>query len=324
MNNRRRFFWQSLGLGALLGNSFSLQARPVWAAAKGGPKVIATWPNSPGVEVALAALLRNERPLDAVEAGVKYVEADPNDHSVGYGGLPDITGKVTLDACIMDEQGNAGSVMFLEHIKHPVSVARRVMEDTQHVVLVGEGAFQFAREKGFRKENLLTAEAKRLWEDQRRSMKEAAMLPASGADNHDTIGMVVLGSDNRMAGACSTSGMSNKLRGRVGDSPIIGAGLYVDPEVGGASATGQGEYIIKAVGCFLVVELMRQGASPTEACKEVVRRINKRLPAGPGRPMAGFVAIRNDGTTGAFANVNNFRYTVGDESGVRVYDADWE
>jgi isoaspartyl peptidase/L-asparaginase-like protein (Ntn-hydrolase superfamily) len=284
--------------------------------------VIATWPNEPGVRLALEALQKQASPLDAVETGVRYVEADPNDHSVGYGGLPDARGRVTLDACIMDEQGNAGSVLFLQHIMHPVTVARMVMEQTPHVILCGAGALDFALSKGFRRQNLLTPQARKMWNDQRRELGKPT-VPPSGANNHDTIGMITLATDGRMAGACSTSGLSNKLPGRVGDSPIIGAGLYVDPEVGGATATGMGEHIIKAVGSFLIVELMRQGASPTDACREAVRRINKKLPDSPDRHMVGFVALRKDGVHGAFANNNSFKYTIGDGSGVKVYESDW-
>lgn len=322
MSNRRRFLWQSLGLGALLGAGTRAKISLTADAGSTGPMVIATWPNEPGVRLALEALQKQASPLDAVETGVRYVEADPNDHSVGYGGLPDARGRVTLDACIMDEQGNAGSVLFLQHIMHPVTVARMVMEQTPHVILCGAGALDFALSKGFRRQNLLTPQARKMWNDQRRELGKPT-VPPSGVGNHDTVGMITLAADGRMAGACSTSGLSNKLPGRVGDSPIIGAGLYVDPEVGGATATGMGEHIIKAVGSFLIVELMRQGATPTDACREAVRRINKKLPDSPDRHMVGFVALRKDGAHGAFANNNSFKYTIGDGSGVKVYESDW-
>lgn len=324
MLNRRRFFWQTIGsLGALLGHSKATQARSASLLHNhGGPFVIATWENLPAVRIALEALQQQARPLDAVEAGVRYVEADPNDHSVGYGGVPDAKGKVTLDACIMDEAGNAGSVTFVQHIMHPVSVARLVMEKTPHVMLSGKGAEEFAFAQGFKRQNLLTPKAKAIWQELRREQRELE-VPTSGAQNHDTIGMITMGQDGRIAGACSTSGLANKPHGRIGDSPIIGAGLYVDPEVGAATSTGMGEYILEAVGSFLVVELMRNGVSPLDACKEAVRRINKKFPPGTTRHMVGFVALRKDGAHAAFANDPTFRYTIGDTTGVRAYDAEW-
>jgi Asparaginase len=174
-------------------------------------------------------------------------EADPNDISVGYGGLPDRDGHVTLDACIMDEFGNAGSVSFLQHIMHPISVARLVMEKTPHVMLSGEGALRFALEQGFQKENLLTEGSKRAWEEWK---VESKYKPVINIERHDTIGMVAIDSQNRIAGACTTSGAGYKMHGRVGDSPIIGAGMFADNEVGGAAATGLGEMVLRTLGCF--------------------------------------------------------------------------
>jgi N4-(beta-N-acetylglucosaminyl)-L-asparaginase len=187
---------------------------------------------------------------------LNLTEADPNERSVGYGGRPDRDGRVTLDACIMDELSNIGSVACLEHIKHPISVARAVMEKTPHVMLVGEGALQFALSQGFVKENLLLEESEKEWKEW---LKKNEYKPIINIENHDTIGMIALDADGNLSGACTTSGLAFKMHGRVGDSPIIGAGLYVDNEIGAATATGHGEEVIRIAGCHLVVELMRQG-----------------------------------------------------------------
>ena len=245
--------------------------------------------------------------LDAVEAGVKVTEADPKIQSVGYGGFPDRDGRVTLDACVMDEKGNCGSVAFLEHILHPVSVARAVMEKTPHVLLAGEGALQFALANGFKKENLLTPESKEAWE---KWCKEHQYSPMKiDHDNHDTIGMLALDSEGNLSGACTTSGLAWKLHGRVGDSPIIGAGLYVDNEVGAATATGKGEAVLKMCGSFLIVELMRNGKSPAEACKMAVERIVKQQ-SDYKDFQVGFLAINKKGETGGYAITKGFQYAL--------------
>jgi N4-(beta-N-acetylglucosaminyl)-L-asparaginase len=211
--------------------------------------VISTWKNGlQANEAAWDIIKTGGRALNAVEAGVKVVEADPEDMSVGYGGRPDRDGHVTLDACIMDENGNCGSVCALQHIKHPISVARKVMEDTPHIMLAGEGALQFALSKGFVKENLLTEKAKNEWQEW--LLKTAQYAPVINIENHDTIGMLAIDQTGNISGACTTSGMAYKLHGRVGDSPIIGAGMYCDNEVGGAVATGTGELVMKTLGSF--------------------------------------------------------------------------
>ena len=193
------------------------------------PMVISTWENQAANAAAMEALAKGGTALDAVEAGVRVPEGDAEDMSVGYGGRPDRDGNVTLDACIMDSAGNAGAVCFLQHIKHPISVARKVMEQTPHVILAGQGAFQFAMDQGFKKENLLTEAAKEEWLEWR---KEANYQPVINIENHDTIGMLAIDAQGNIAGACTTSGLAYKMHGRVGDSPIIGAGLYVDNEIG--------------------------------------------------------------------------------------------
>jgi N4-(beta-N-acetylglucosaminyl)-L-asparaginase len=275
------------------------------------PIVISTWRF--GIEANAAAwqvLQKNGRALDAVEAGVKIPEADPKERSVGLGGRPDRDGKVTLDACIMDEFSNIGSVACLENIVHPISVARAVMEKTPHVMLVADGALQFALSQGFKKENLLTPESEAEWKEW---LKTSEYKPKANIENHDTIGMIALDMNGNLSGACTTSGMAFKMHGRLGDSPIIGAGLFVDNEVGAATATGHGEEVIRIAGCHTVVELMRQGLHPEEACKKAVQRIissaknrNKSL----SELQIGFIAINKKGEHGAYCLQKGFNYAV--------------
>jgi N4-(beta-N-acetylglucosaminyl)-L-asparaginase len=260
--------------------------------------------------------------LDAVEKGVRLVEADPAERSVGYGGRPDRDGRVTLDACIMDQDANIGSVACLEHIKHPISVARAIMEKTPHVMLVGEGALQFALAQGFPKENLLTPESEAEW---REWLKTSRYEPIVNIENHDTIGMLALDAAGNLSGACTTSGMAFKMHGRVGDSPIIGAGLYVDNEVGAATATGHGEEVIRVVGSHLVVELMRQGKHPQAACKEAVELILqkfKKRGADLKAAQIGFLALNKQGQYGGFALKPGFNFAVHNPQTNRLLDAD--
>jgi len=273
---------------------------------KDDPLVISTWNHGLAANEAAWEVLQNGgSAMDAVENGVKVSEADPSISSVGYGGLPDSNGNVTLDACVMDETGNAGSVVFLQHILHPVSVARLVMEKTPHVILAGDGALQFALAEGFSKENLLSPDAKKSWEKWKKSNKSTAHL----AENHDTIGMLAIDKQGNISGACTTSGIAFKLPGRVGDSPIIGAGLYVDNEVGGATATGQGELILKVVGSFLVTEFMRDGYEPAIACKMAVKRIYEKCP-DDRQYQVGFIAVNKTGETGGYSLRKGFDYAV--------------
>lgn len=342
MFNRRKFI-QALGLGS----AGLLTAKQGWAGAgspvKGQAVVLSTWaPNVKANAKAWEILSQNGRALDAVVAGVQVPEADPSDNSVGYGGLPDRDGRVTLDSCVMDEKGNCGAVMALEHIMHPVKVARLVMEKTPHVQLVGEGALQFALAQGFEKQNLLTPESEKAWQDWIRTNKYDPMRsvreleekikreqsPGSGSLpwpaallNHDTIGMVALDQGGQLSGACTTSGMAFKMHGRVGDSPIIGAGLYVDNEVGAATATGVGEEVVRICGAHTVVEAMRRGMSPEQACREAVRRIVKRRGAAARELQVGFIALNNRGQVGGFALQPNFTYCVTRQTGTRVAEA---
>jgi len=327
MPDRRRFLQDSILASSLLvaaHRAASAQTAPKTSAIV--PRVVSTWDFGVAAnQAAWQILAKNGRALDAVEAGARVPEADLRNHSVGRAGYPDRDGKVTLDASIMDEHGNCGAVAGIEHIAHPISVARRVMEKTPHVLLVGEGALQFAIEQGFPKEELLTPESEKAWREwlKTANYKPAANsemksyeAPASGvrgdARNHDTIGMLALDAHGNLSGACTTSGMAWKLHGRVGDSPIIGAGLYVDNDVGAATSTGVGEEVIRNVGSFLVVELMRQGRSPEDACREAVTRIIKRKPETAKDIQVGFLAINKRGEVGAWAIQKGFSYAVCD------------
>ena len=315
MTTRRKFI-QLSALGASLlpfSKSFAKNA-----AAPQKPIVLSTWNFGLAANVeAWKILSTGGRALDAVEAGARVPEGDPKETSVGLGGLPDRDGHVTLDACIMDENGNCGSVMFLEHIVHPVSVARKVMEKTPHVILVGEGALQFALANGFKKENLLTKESEKAWKEW---LKKAEYKPVANIENHDTIGIIALDANGNLSGACTTSGMAYKMHGRVGDSPVIGAGLYVDNEVGAATATGVGEEVVRIVGCHLVVELMRQGNSPQEACRLAVERILKKSPEKAKQVQVGFLALNKQGEYGAYCLQKGFTYAVHNNDGNKIYD----
>ncbi|HEY8511276.1 MAG TPA: N(4)-(beta-N-acetylglucosaminyl)-L-asparaginase [Cyclobacteriaceae bacterium] len=272
------------------------------------PVVLSTWNFGMNANrEAWKILSGGGRALDAVEAGARFTEADPSVQTVGYGGFPDRDGRVTLDSCIMDENGNCGSVAFLEHIKHPVSVARMVMEKTPHVMLAGEGALQFALANGFKKENLLIEASEKAWKEW---LKTAQYKPVVNIENHDTIGIIALDSNGNLSGACTTSGLAFKMRGRIGDSPIIGAGLYVDNEVGAATATGVGEEVIRIVGCHLVVELMRQGHAPEDACRLAVNRIVAKNPEKAKQVQVGFLALNKQGVYGAYCLQPGFTYAV--------------
>lgn len=315
---KRRSFVNSL-IGSSVGTGI-LQSLPhfnSFRSGPGGPVVVSTWDfGMKANQEAWKVLSGDGRAMDAVEQGVRIIEGDKSNHSVGIGGLPDRDGHVTLDACVMDETGNAGSVCFLEHIVHPVSVARKVMENTPHVILSGEGALQFALEEGFEKTDLLTPAAKKAWKEWQ---KKAEYKPVINIENHDTIGMVALDAAGNLSGACTTSGLAYKMHGRVGDSPIIGAGLFVDNEVGAATATGMGEAVLKTCGTFLVVELMRQGRSPEEACREAVLRIAKRQNYKDFQ--IGFLALDKKGNTGAYCIHPGFSYAHQNDQGAELIPA---
>lgn len=316
MSNRRQFLKSSLllSVGALLpqrlfADNKLVKLRPISKAP--GPVVISTW--AFGVKAnqeAWQVLESGKRAIDAVEKGVMLVENDPNERSVGYGGRPDRDGVVTLDACIMDDKANIGSVVALEGIKNPIAVARLVMEKTPHVMLAGKGAQEFALSQGFQLEDLLTEESKKEWENWR---IDANYTPIINIENHDTIAQLAIDKDGNISGACTTSGMAFKMHGRVGDSPIIGAGLFVDNKVGAAAATGHGEEVIRTVGSFLVVELMRSGLSPSDACRTAVERIRDNF-TETGRNLKdtqiGFIALAKDGTSGAYCLRPGFNYAL--------------
>jgi len=252
--------------------------------------------------------------LDAVEQGVMVVEADPKDTSVGYGGFPNRDGVVELDAAIIDgDTLNCGAVAALRDIKHPVSVARQVMERTPHALLVGEGARRFAIESGFRAENLLTPEARRAWKEWRRSQRPER-------EGHDTIGMIALTPGGAMAASCTTSGLAWKLPGRVGDSPLVGHGVYCDARAGGAAATGIGEEVIKVCGSYQVVEFLRQGIEPQEAVRRVLERILRRNPAMRDQ-FVGFIALRRDGAHGMASTTSGFKAALTVAGEHRLLDA---
>ena len=271
------------------------------------PIVVSTWKH--GMEANAEAwriLEEGGTALDAVEKGVMVTESDETNTSVGIGGTPDRDGNVTLDACIMDHEGNCGSVAFLKEIEHPISVARLVMEKTPHVMLVGQGAQEFAVQQGFERKNLLTESGKKAWLEWQKTSNYTTPV---NIENHDTISMLAIDKEGNMSGACTTSGMGYKMHGRVGDSPIIGAALFVDNEVGGACATGVGEMVIRTVGSFLVVELMRQGHSPQAACKMAVDRIIAKHKSVEGMQV-GFLALNKNGEAGGYAIYNGFNYAL--------------
>ncbi len=312
--NRRNFFTQS-ALG-ITGVTLAHACQTVQKVSVGEATVLSTWNNIKANEAAWQIISQGGRALDAVESGAKVPEADPKDQSVGYGGLPDRNGNVTLDACIMDEMGNAGSVCYLQHIKHPIAVARKVMELTPHVLLAGDGALDFALAQGFQKENLLTDKSKQDWEEW---LKTANYQPKINVELHDTIGIIALDQSGNLSGACTTSGLGYKMQGRVGDSPIIGAGLFVDNEVGAATSTGLGEAVLKTLGSFLVVELMRQGATPQQACEEAVMRIIRKQKKYRDFQV-GYLALGKSGEIGAFSIQHGFVYAVTKNGTTQVLD----
>ncbi len=308
-----------LGLGAV---AAMLPAAPALAVTPASEAVIlSTWDfGAAANEAARKALAAGGSLIDAVEAGAKVPEADPTNHSVGYGGYPDRDGRVTLDAVIMDDAGHVGAVAVLEDVVHAVSVARAVMERTPHTLLAGEGATRFALANGFPKQKLLTPEAEKAWRDW---LKTAHYQPEANVENriggtgvrgdarnHDTIGLLARGPDGRLAGACTTSGMAFKIHGRVGDSPQVGSGLFVEAGVGGATATGLGEEVTRIAGTARVVASMRAGLSPEAACREAVEHIARLRGDAIKDTQVGFLALSADGRVGAFSLLPGFTYAV--------------
>lgn len=284
------------------------------------PLVIATWNVPNATAKAWEVLKDGGNALDAVELGCMIEEANAEGQSVGKGGLPDRDGNVTLDACIMNKEGNCGSVVYLQNVTHAISVARKVMEETPHVMLAGKGAEQFAYEQGFKKENLLTEASRKAWETWK---VKSEYKPIINIENHDTIGMLAIDKNGDLSGACTTSGLAYKMAGRVGDSPIIGSGLYVDNEVGAAVATGLGEEVVKTVGSFLVVELMRQGKSPQEACEEAVSRIVNKPKSDYKNFQVGYIAVSKKGETGYYSIHQGFSMTEFSEGENKNFQSDY-
>lgn len=326
MTSRRNFIKKSVLASAATVVGLSAKATTVKNKKTGAvikkPIVVSTWTHGLAAnEGAWKVLSKNGTALDAVEKGVNVTEADFTNLSVGLGGLPDRDGNVTLDACIMDHNSNCGSVAFLQRIKHPVSVARMVMEKTPHIMLAGNGAQKFALDNGFKLEpKKLSPEAEKKYKEW---LKTSQYKPVVNIENHDTIGMIALDAFGNCSGSCTTSGLAYKMHGRVGDSPIIGASLFVDNEIGCATATGVGEEVIRMCGAHTIVELMRNGASPMDACRAAVERIVKKSSKKLIEMQVGFLALNKNGDVGAFALQKGFNYAVYDETGNKLIDADY-
>ncbi len=325
--SRRGFIKASAVLGAA---ASLIPFRSLFAGSSGAkrsgkrsaPVVISTWKHGLAANgAAWEVLSGGGSALDAVEAGVRVPEGDPDVTSVGFGGYPDEDCRVTLDASIMGPDGNCGSVAFVEGYKHPISIARKVMEETDHELLVGAGAEEFARKQGFPKEDLLTEKARQGWLKWKSGLSDKDdWIPPT--EDHDTIGMVALDASGHLSGACTTSGLAFKIHGRVGDSPIIGSGMYVDGGVGAAAATGRGEAVIKVCGSFLVVEYMRQGLSPEKACIKALQRIIENQ-GGKTDFQVGFIALDITGRYGAASLEDGFDYAVADDKGNQLYRAEY-
>ena len=319
MTTRRGFLG---GMAAASGAA----ALPAMAASPDHALIVSTWDfGAAANDAAFARMKAGGTLLDAVEAGAMVPEADPENHSVGYGGYPDRDGHVTLDAVIMDDAGGVGAVAALENTVHAISVARRVMEKTPHTFIVGEGATRFARDQGFPKVDLLTPPAEKAWREWLKTSQytpvaniENRRAPLGGALDHDTIGLLARDASGRMAGACTTSGMAFKMRGRVGDSPQVGSGLYVEAGVGGATSTGLGEEVTRIAGTARVVASMRAGLSPQAACEEVVKHIAKLRGDAIKGVQVGFLALSPQGEVGAFCLLPGFTYAVTDAAGRTV------
>jgi isoaspartyl peptidase/L-asparaginase-like protein (Ntn-hydrolase superfamily) len=288
------------------------------------PVVIATWPfGKTAVEVASKLLNEGKPALDAVIAGAQAVENDPNVRSVGFGSIPDRIGQLTLDSCVMDGKTlSCGAVAGLQHIRSASAVARRVMEKTPHVLLVGEGAKWFALQEGFKLEMPHTQEGIRDWfnnhpdkkkqEEKKDNLSLVDLNTLATEHDHDTVTVLGLDKNGNLGGVCTTSGLAYKLPGRVGDSPIIGAGLYVDDLAGCAGATGVGEEIIRIGGSLFIVEQMRGGKTPQEACELAAKRVNAAaVRRGVHPATAAFIAMNPKGEVGAAQTLRtNFQYAV--------------
>jgi len=325
----RRTFLKTSAMGLPLLASQAATGQKTSAIIYKKPLVVSTWDSGLRANAAAWKVLeKGGKAIDGVEEAAKSAE-DETSCCVGLDAYPDRDGYVTLDASIMDHKANCGSVLYIQHIKHPISVARKVMETTKHVALAGDGAMQFAIENGFdRLPEKLSSEAEKAWKEWLKkseykpvinienrkpmsmNMQSAPAFFDDGSANHDTMGTIAMDANGNLSGAVTTSGMAFKMHGRVGDSPIIGAGLFVDNEVGAATSSGVGEEVIRICGTHTVIELMRFGRSAEEACREAVMRIVKRDSVKAKELQVGFIAISKKGEVGAFSVVKGFTYSI--------------
>ncbi|MEC8611924.1 MAG: N(4)-(beta-N-acetylglucosaminyl)-L-asparaginase [Bacteroidota bacterium] len=299
---RRNFIFDIFSVGIV--SAMSTKLRAVNLNFTPMVRSISTWKTTEANQKAGQMLDKGEHALDAAVAGVAIEEENPKNTTVGYGGAPDRTGKVTLDACVMNHLGDCGSVVAVENIVNVARLAKDVMEKTPHVMLSGKGAEEFAISQGYKKTDLLTDQSKKEWEEW---LKDQDYRPIINIENHDTIGMLCIDKNNNLSGACTTSGLAYKMKGRVGDSPIIGSGLFIDNKIGGAVATGLGEEVVKTVGSFLVVELMRQGFSPQEACEKAVKRIVSNN-SQENKFQVAYIAMNKKGEVGSYSIEPGFTY----------------
>jgi len=299
---RRNFIFDIFSVGIV--SAMSTRLRAVNLNFTPMVRSISTWKTTEANQKAGQMLDKGEHALDAAVAGVAIEEENPKNTTVGYGGAPDRTGKVTLDACVMNHLGDCGSVVAVENIVNVARLAKDVMEKTPHVMLSGKGAEEFAISQGYEKTDLLTDQSKKEWEEW---LKDQDYRPIINIENHDTIGMLCIDKNNNLSGACTTSGLAYKMKGRVGDSPIIGSGLFIDNKIGGAVATGLGEEVVKTVGSFLVVELMRQGLSPQEACEKAVKRIVSNN-SQENKFQVAYIAMNKKGEVGSYSIEPGFTY----------------
>ena len=299
---RRNFIFDIFSVGIV--SAMSTKLRAVNLNFTPMVRSISTWKTTEANQKAGQMLDKGEDALDAAVAGVAIEEENPKNTTVGYGGAPDRTGKVTLDACVMNHLGDCGSVVAVENIVNVARLAKDVMEKTPHVMLSGKGAEEFAISQGYKKTDLLTDQSKKEWKEW---LKDQDYRPIINIENHDTIGMLCIDKNNNLSGACTTSGLAYKMKGRVGDSPIIGSGLFIDNKIGGAVATGLGEEVVKTVGSFLVVELMRQGLSPQEACEKAVKRIVSNN-SQENKFQVAYIAMNKKGEVGSYSIEPGFTY----------------
>ena len=299
---RRNFIFDIFSIGLMSSISTRLKANNL----NFSPMVrsISTWKTTEANYKAGSLLDNGTDALNAAVIGVSVEEENPKNTTVGYGGAPDRSGNVTLDACVMNHLGDCGSVVAVENIMNVARLAKDVMEKTPHVMLAGKGAEEFAISEGYKKIDLLTETSKKDWE---KWLENEEYKPIINIENHDTIGMLCLDKNNNMSGACTTSGLAYKMKGRIGDSPIIGSGLFIDNKIGGAVATGLGEEVVKTVGSYLVVELMRQGKSPQEACETAVKRIVSSN-SQENKFQVAYIAMNKSGEVGSFSIEPGFSY----------------